>query len=147
MGVAKHHHIHTREVRRDLFPVVDHGKSHAVQGNGEVMGDVLRPLLVVVSPDDVEGCVLLQGIHDARFIDVTTVKNDVGGFQILLHLRPQQPMRVGKNGKFHGVSSPRGPMLRIRSRSPLHRASRLRKIFSASQSHHRSSRRYSVRSR
>ena len=87
--------VHAGKVRRDLFFVVDHGKGHAVQGHGEVVGDVLGPLLVVVAPDDVERGVLPQLVHDTGLVDVAAVENGVGGFQMFHHLRPQQAMGVG----------------------------------------------------
>ena len=95
VGVAKDYHIHAGKVRRDLFFVVDHGKGHAVQGHGEVVGDVLGPLLVIVAPDDVERGVLPQLVHDTGLVDVAAVENGVGGFQMFHHLRPQQAMGVG----------------------------------------------------
>jgi hypothetical protein len=65
------------------------------------MGDGLRPLLVIVAPDHIEGRILLQLIHDGLFVDVTAVENGVGGFQVLCHLWPQQAVGVGKNGDLH----------------------------------------------
>ena len=50
------------------------------------MGNVLRPLLVVVAPDDVEGSVLLQLLHNGGLVDVAAVENGVCGFQVLHHL-------------------------------------------------------------
>ena len=98
---AEYHHIHTGEVCRDLFLVVDHGEGHAAQGNGKIVGDIFCPFLVVVAADNVEGGVLLQLIHDALLVDVAAVENDIGGFQVLRYLRPQQAVGVGENSNFH----------------------------------------------
>ena len=61
----------------------------------------LRPLLVVVAPDDVQRRVLPQLIHDLLLVDVPAVENGVGGFQIFHHLRPQQAVGVRENGNVH----------------------------------------------
>ena len=87
--------VHAGKVRRDLFPVVNHEKGHPFQGHGEIVGDVRGPLLVVVAPDDVEGGVLPQPVHDAGLVDVAAVENGVGGFQMFHHLGPQQAVGVG----------------------------------------------------
>ena len=79
VGVAEHHCVDPREVHRDLFFVMHHVKGHPAQGDGEVMGNVLRPLLVVVAPDDVQRRVLPQLIYDLRPVDVPGVEDGVGG--------------------------------------------------------------------
>ena len=106
VGVAEHHRVDPGQVRRDLLFVVDHIEGHASQCNGAVVGDLLRPLLVVVAPDNVEGRVLLQLLHNAWLVDVPAVENGIGGFQQLRHLRPQQAVGVRQNGQFHRVPPP-----------------------------------------
>ena len=80
------------------------------------MGDgslFLRPLLVVVAPDNIQRGVPPQLVHNALLVDVAAVEDGVGGFQMLRHLRPQQAVGVGENGKPH-VCAPRSQS----SRSP-----------------------------
>ena len=79
VGVAEHHRVHTGQVRRDLLSVVDHEKGHAAQGNGEIVRDGLRPVLVVVAPDDVQRRILPQLIHDALPVDISAMEDGVGG--------------------------------------------------------------------
>ena len=111
VGVAEHHRVDPGQVRRDLLFVVDHIEGHTPQGDGAVVGDLLRPLLVVVAPDNVEGRVLLQLLHNAWLVDVPAVENGIGGFQKLRHLQPQQAVGVGQNGQFHRVPPPAQMMM------------------------------------
>ncbi len=59
--------------------VVDHEKGHAAQGYGEIVREGLRPVLVVVAPDDVQRRILPQLIHDALPVDISAMEDGVGG--------------------------------------------------------------------
>ena len=95
VGVAEHHHVHTGKLRRDLLPVVDQEEGDALQSHCAVVGKLLRPLLVIVAPDDIEGGVFLQLIQNTLPVDVPAVENGAGVLQALHHLRPQEAVGVG----------------------------------------------------
>ena len=104
--MAEYHRVNAGEVRREFFPVVNQIEGHAAKGDGQVVGDGLCPVLVVVAPDDVEGGVLSQLVHKALFVDVPAVENGVGGFQLLRYLGPQQAVGVGEDGELHRTAPP-----------------------------------------
>ena len=94
MRVAKHDHIHTRKVFRHFLFVVHHEKCHTVQRDGQVVRNGFRPILIVVAADNIQRRILPQLVHNALFVDVAAMQNDVDGFQTLGHLRPQQTVRI-----------------------------------------------------
>ena len=49
VGMAEYHRVNAGEVRREFFPVVNQIEGHAAKGDGQVVGDGLCPVLVVVA--------------------------------------------------------------------------------------------------
>ena len=102
MGVAEHHRIYAGQVVRDVLFIVDHIENEPVQRDGQVPGKTLRPLLVIVSADDIYGRESRHLVQDGLGVDVPGVEDGVGLLQVFQHLWPQQAVGVGENGKFHG---------------------------------------------
>ena len=105
VGVTEHNHVYAGKVRGNFLFVVDHKKGHPAQCHGKIVGKVRSPIFVIVAPDDVKRCILLQFFHNVRFVDVAPVEDGVRVFYLLQHLGTQQSMGVGQNGKSH-VSEP-----------------------------------------
>ena len=54
VGVAEHHHVRPGQVRRHILFVVHHVKPHALEGDNQVVGNGLGPVLVIVAPHHIQ---------------------------------------------------------------------------------------------
>ena len=67
----------------------------AFDGKCEALRQPLRPILVVVPPDNIERGVLPELVHNGLGVDIAAVDDDVSLGQVSHHLRPQKAVGSG----------------------------------------------------
>ena len=86
MGMSVDYDIHAGQVCGYIPLVVNHKKVNTLNGECEAMGQVFRPLLVIVAPDDLQGSEASQGLHDGLCVDIAAVDNSIRAGEVVQHL-------------------------------------------------------------
>lgn len=95
MRMTVDHYVNIRQICRYIPFIVNHKKPDTLNSEGEVVGQILRPFLVIVASDDIQGSKTLQGIHNGLGVDIATVDNSIRLREVVQHLRAEQTMGVG----------------------------------------------------
>ena len=95
VGMAEHHHIHAGQVLGHVLFVMDEEEPDALHRKGQAVGQVLRPILIVVAPDDIALPRCPECIHNSRRVDVPGVDDHVRLSQQGFDLLPKQAVGIG----------------------------------------------------
>ena len=82
-------------------------KANTLNGERKALGQILRPFLVVIAPDDVQRCKALQRIHNGLGVDVAAVDNRIRVGEAVQHLRSKQAMGVREDDDALHIKFPR----------------------------------------
>ena len=93
--VAINHHIRIGQIRRNIPLVVNQEETDVLDGKSETLRQFLRPVLIVVPPDNIERGVLPKLVHNGLGVDIATVDDDISLGQVFQHLWPQKAVGVG----------------------------------------------------
>ena len=81
---------------------MDQKETDTLNGKGETEGQTLRPFLVIITPDDIQGGEGLQFVHNGLGVDITAMDNSIRLGEVVQHLRAEQAVGVREdNDAFH----------------------------------------------